>query len=1062
MKQLLLTLGFGVCFGIGTFAQVNWQHTNGPEGGTTGYIFNNDQYAFYPDEHFLYRSADGETWEQLPYGNLAPISGMGSTLVAQRGWWFGSGAADPSFVVSHDHGTTWTEATMPPTKYGQFYDIDICSQGIFVPDAYGDVLLRSQDEGLSWDTLLPPGLHCIFVYTFDDRLYLNSDYKYYRLALNGTDWEPVSPPFGTSDYPTSFFASGNSLFCATEHNLWGSDDGGANWHKTPIPFYNFENRFIKIGNRVYKIADYASLYYTEDSGLTWTKISGLNGSFIYELASVNGKLIYSTDDEGVLVFDETVSQGTAFNNGLFSARTTNFSTDDENLWCSTPLGLHAYNLSDKTWVEHSPVNAESTYYSMVAVSPNGTIATFSYTQEALFLSHDHGTTWDTIYPLAGIPFQPYLKFIGWMGDALLVKSSNGDDLRSTDFGLTWTSTYVPVNFVALNGQYYTSTFNGMIDLTSDQGATYTQIAIPGIQYIAYLYAAEDRLFLVGAPPNAPFALYSSPDGQNWQYSNDGLPPMYFDWDAPFTPYRGGIWSTEGKYFLHQPSIGFYVSLDTCKTWLPLERQRFEHMAFADSTFFGGTYQGGVFSCSVPDNYGALSSGLVFKDDNNNGVHEPGEDVLPNVKVSLFEPTAWYPYWFANTKSDGQYAIGSTPGSADTLRPVLKNSYIEQINPPQYIVSGSNSNRNFGVYFKPDVTDLSVSGNYFARPRPGYPLTTNISYRNDGTIPAGGIVSAKLDPRINYQYATPAPSAVFGNDSLVWNTAQLTLFERQNIQVHGVLQASTALGTWITVNAYIHPDTGDETPDNNMIAIRDSAVGSYDPNEKRVEPARGITEEEIAAGKELQYTIQFQNTGTYQADRVRITDHLDTALNLSTLRLVSASHPVTGFKLLPGGLLEIVFDNILLPDSNSNEVASHGYVTFAIQRNKLFNPGIDVRNRAAIYFDFNEPIITNTVSTKVVSTAVSTSEPVGARKVDALLKATPNPASTTVTITSSLPWKGGGELELLNSAGQICVQRAVADFSYAQSVSVAALPDGVYLIRFTGKEGVLTGKVVVKH
>jgi len=51
---------------------------------------------------------------------------------------------------------------------------------------------------------------------------------------------------------------------------------------------------------------------------------------------------------------------------------------------------------------------------------------------------------------------------------------------------------------------------------------------------------------------------------------------------------------------------------------------------------------------------------------------------------------------------------------------------------------------------------------------------------------------------------------------------------------------------------------------------------------------------------------------------------------------------------------------MLPDSNVNEPASNGFIKFNIEQ-KRDNPiGTHIMNEAAIYFDFNEPIITNTV------------------------------------------------------------------------------------------------------
>ena len=59
-----------------------------------------------------------------------------------------------------------------------------------------------------------------------------------------------------------------------------------------------------------------------------------------------------------------------------------------------------------------------------------------------------------------------------------------------------------------------------------------------------------------------------------------------------------------------------------------------------------------------------------------------------------------------------------------------------------------------------------------------------------------------------------------------------------------------------------------------------------------------------------------------------------------------------------GVINFVFPEIMLPDSNSNEPASHGFVKFKIDQNPDNPPGSIIENKAAIYFDFNEPIITN--------------------------------------------------------------------------------------------------------
>ncbi|MBK9506828.1 MAG: T9SS type A sorting domain-containing protein [Bacteroidetes bacterium] len=61
----------------------------------------------------------------------------------------------------------------------------------------------------------------------------------------------------------------------------------------------------------------------------------------------------------------------------------------------------------------------------------------------------------------------------------------------------------------------------------------------------------------------------------------------------------------------------------------------------------------------------------------------------------------------------------------------------------------------------------------------------------------------------------------------------------------------------------------------------------------------------------------------------------------------------------------IFPDIYLADSTTDEPASHGFVVYTIKP----KPGLDyntlITNNAGIYFDFNEPVITNTVSNTVV-------------------------------------------------------------------------------------------------
>lgn len=136
-----------------------------------------------------------------------------------------------------------------------------------------------------------------------------------------------------------------------------------------------------------------------------------------------------------------------------------------------------------------------------------------------------------------------------------------------------------------------------------------------------------------------------------------------------------------------------------------------------------------------------------------------------------------------------------------------------------------------------------------------------------------------------------------------------------------------------------------------------SIGSWDPNDKRGFP-KGIGMDQIIyADTDLEYHIRFQNTGTDIAFNVVIRDTISEYLDIETLRPGASSHPYQ-WQLMNDNMIKFSFDNIMLPDSNANEVASHGFVKFKIKQ-KDNNPlGTVIENKAAIYFDFNAPVITN--------------------------------------------------------------------------------------------------------
>jgi hypothetical protein len=140
-------------------------------------------------------------------------------------------------------------------------------------------------------------------------------------------------------------------------------------------------------------------------------------------------------------------------------------------------------------------------------------------------------------------------------------------------------------------------------------------------------------------------------------------------------------------------------------------------------------------------------------------------------------------------------------------------------------------------------------------------------------------------------------------------------------------------------------------------------GSYDPNDKSVLPSGIGTNNYVNSTGELSYLVRFQNTGTDTAFTVVVRDTLSDYLNISSVITMSSSHKYS-FRIYDNKVLEWTFSNILLPDSNTNEPLSHGYISFIVEKADSLMNGDVISNSVAIYFDFNDPVITNLASVEI--------------------------------------------------------------------------------------------------
>jgi len=443
------------------------------------------------------------------------------------------------------------------------------------------------------------------------------------------------------------------------------------------------------------------------------------------------------------------------------------------------------------------------------------------------------------------------------------------------------------------------------------------------------------------------------------------------------------------------------------------------------------------------------SGKVYYDANSNCTFDPGEIGFGGW-ITLSNGTSV----FADVNGDysidvfpGDYVVGYNIGYFPNMTLVCPNTGLYQLTNVQTDQTGL----DFAFVGDSVNRDLRISL-YQGAPRPGFNHTYYYYVYNNGGVPVSPVVTLTMDPLADFITANPAPSVYNPTTNTVsfvgtpmlpgtyyWGT------------VTAYLDPTVPLGTPMVSYAQVDPIAGDIYPVNNVDTVYRTVVGSFDPNDKLVTPQGEGPAGHIAPDEqEMRYTIRFQNTGTDTAFFVVIRDTIDADLDVMTFKPTTWSHPYE-LTIEEDNILVFSFPNILLPDSNTNEAASHGHVGYTMLHNGTLDPGTEITNRAAIYFDFNAPIITNTVlNTIFVSTGLKDQPWAGN------LKLYPNPTQDRCVIEDEGLVLQRVELYDMRGAR---LSTTLAREAHRIEMSTQSLPEGSYLLRIFTDQGPVVRRLV---
>ncbi len=353
-----------------------------------------------------------------------------------------------------------------------------------------------------------------------------------------------------------------------------------------------------------------------------------------------------------------------------------------------------------------------------------------------------------------------------------------------------------------------------------------------------------------------------------------------------------------------------------------------------------------------------ATGLVFADINCNGSWNAGDVIFPNVIVQDLNNMP-----IGSSNFDGSYHTSLPDNMTTVIHAATPSGFFPG---PDYTFITTNMDEVFSNYDFPLCPDLNFHDvrvyAHSGQPRPGFYHSYQVYVANDA-VPTENVL-------VTFDISNMPGASIFNTNGTIsgntvtWIVNDLTFLESYQRYVQIYVDPTTPLGTIYTpiLTATLLSAIADNDPSDNVFSFDQTVVSSYDPNDKSVNmPALNMDEINAVEGVWLDYTIQFQNTGTAEAINVRVDDIIEEDLDLTTFQMLDASHP---FQLSfdENRKVEWLFENIMLPDTSSNEEASHGYIHFRIRTKNNLSLSDTISNKVAIYFDFNEPVITNTATT----------------------------------------------------------------------------------------------------
>ena len=404
-----------------------------------------------------------------------------------------------------------------------------------------------------------------------------------------------------------------------------------------------------------------------------------------------------------------------------------------------------------------------------------------------------------------------------------------------------------------------------------------------------------------------------------------------------------------------------------------------------------------------------------------------------------------------TNSNGTYIYNTNQTGIYEIAPDLENPAYFNVSPnPASInvsaIDNSTNTHDFCITANGIHPDLEIVIAPIRPARPGFDAIYKIVYKNKGNTTLSqqdGIMLFYDENLMDFVLSGYATSSV-ASGSLKWDYANLKPFESRSFYVVLNVNSPTEIpavnvGDVLTLSASIFPQVGDENTLDNIFQFNQTVVGSFDPND--ITCIQGDVVAPSYIGNYLHYVINFENTGTDQAENIVVKTEINpTDFDIATLRLMEASHNVT--TRINGNIIEFIFKTINL------DTGGHGNILLKIKTNSNLATSDAVTNKADIYFDYNFPVETNDAVT--VFQTLSSAIPLK----DLAINLFPNPTSSSLTIKAEYHIQS---IELYDVQGRL-VQIKKSDTNEV-FLDLFNYNSGIYFVKITTTYGSHVEKII---